>query len=177
MRFHSCFFTSVSLFSFFDNSETPFFTFLMFCNFTFHIYHLLFSHLVHLFHPAPPSPLTLCPFYSSSCSAHTYLHFQHKDFFCNDPDEDFCPRTLRGKAVDQSFETVIGGLADEDVDSRMPAQRPRGSPQMPTSVSSSDLWSSWAQPSQQWRHRAGRRWTQPPRCNNAWHGQMGSFVF
>ena len=30
-----------------------------------------------------------------------------------------------------------------------PAQRPRGSPQMPTSVSSSDLWSSWAQPSQQ----------------------------
>merc|ERR1719284_483773 len=32
---------------------------------------------------------------------------------------DFCPRTLRGKAVDQSFETVIGGLADEDVDNRM----------------------------------------------------------
>ena len=144
----------------------------MFGNFTFHIYHVLLSRLVH---PAPPSPLTLCPFYSSTCSAHTYLHFQHKDFFCNNPDEDFCPRTLRGKAVDQSFETVIGGLADEDVDNRMLAKRLTINADVGLQLS--DLSSSWAQPSQQWRHRVGRRWTQPPQCNNAWHGQMASYVF
>ena len=32
---------------------------------------------------------------------------------------DHCRGTLRGKAVDRCFETVIGGLADEDVDNRM----------------------------------------------------------